>query len=80
LRWVFTNSHDGDNSESPARWLPTLTVWRRNAGNIAVFAAVLTVVFLVWARASLVIFAMFYTQEMPNLTGFLTQVRVHRQP
>ena len=42
--------------------------------NIAVFAAVLTVVFLIWARASLVIFAMFYTQEMPNLTGFLTQV------
>ena len=34
----------------------------------------LTVVFLIWARASLVIFAMFYTQEMPNLTGFLTQV------
>ena len=31
-------------------------------------------VFLIWARASLVIFAMFYTQEMPNLTGFLTQV------
>ena len=29
--------------------LPTLTVWRRNAGNIAVFAAVLTVIFLIWA-------------------------------
>ncbi|KAB2970477.1 DUF2189 domain-containing protein [Zoogloea sp.] len=53
---------------------PTLTVWRRNAGNIAVFAGVLTVIFLIWARASLVVFAMFYTQELPNLTGFLTQV------
>ncbi|WP_374493038.1 DUF2189 domain-containing protein [Zoogloea sp.] len=53
---------------------PTLTVWRRNAGNIAVFAAVLTVIFLIWARASLVVFAIFYTKEMPNLTGFLTQV------
>jgi uncharacterized membrane protein len=49
-------------------------VWRRNAGNIAVFAGVLTVIFLIWARASLVVFAMFYTQELPNLTGFLTQV------
>lgn len=54
--------------------LPTLTVWRRNAGNIAVFAAVLTVIFLIWARTSLVVFAIFYTKEMPNLSGFLSQV------
>ncbi|MBS0353191.1 MAG: DUF2189 domain-containing protein [Proteobacteria bacterium] len=53
---------------------PTLMVWRRNAGNLAVFAAVLTVIFLIWARASLVIFAIFYTQELPNLSGFLGQV------
>ncbi|TAH53106.1 MAG: DUF2189 domain-containing protein [Betaproteobacteria bacterium] len=53
---------------------PTLTVWRRNAGNIGIFAVVLGVVFLVWARASLVIFALFYTNEMPNLSGFLEQV------
>jgi uncharacterized membrane protein len=58
----------------PAELAPTLTVWRRNAGNIAVFAAVLTVIFLIWARASLVIFAIFYTQEIPNLSGFLGQV------
>jgi len=38
------------------------------------FAAVLTVIFLIWARASLVVFAIFYTREMPNLSGFLTQV------
>lgn len=53
---------------------PTLTVWRRNAGNIGIFAVVLGIVFLVWARASLVIFALFYTNEMPNLSGFLEQV------
>lgn len=53
---------------------PTLTVWRRNAGNIGVFAVVLGVIFLVWARASLVVFALFYTNEMPNLSGFLTQI------
>jgi uncharacterized membrane protein len=58
----------------PCALAPTLTVWRRNAGNIAVFAAVLTVIFLIWARASLVIFAIFYTKEMPNLSGFLSQV------
>lgn len=58
----------------PVQLGPTLTVWRRNAGNIAVFAAVLTVIFLIWARASLVVFAIFYTRELPNLSGFLTQV------
>ncbi len=54
--------------------LPTMLVWRRNAGNIGIFAVVLGVLFLVWARASLVIFALFYTNEMPNLTGFLQQL------
>lgn len=58
----------------PCRLAPTLAVWKRNAGNIGIFAVVLGVIFLVWARASLVIFALFYTDEMPNLSGFLTQV------
>jgi uncharacterized membrane protein len=53
---------------------PTLVVWKRNAGNIGVFAVVLGIVFLVWARASLVVFALFYTDEMPNLSGFLEQI------
>ena len=55
---------------------PTLTVWKRNAGNIGIFAVVLGIVFIVWARASLVIFALFYTTEMPNLSGFLKQLLV----
>ncbi|ENO90204.1 DUF2189 domain-containing protein [Thauera linaloolentis] len=54
--------------------LPTLTVWRRNAGNIGVFAVVLGIVFLVWARASLIVFALFYTGEMPDLSDFIGQV------
>lgn len=54
--------------------VPTLTVWRRNAGNLGIFAVVLGVVFLVWARASLIIFALFYTDDLPNLSGFLGQV------
>ncbi len=54
--------------------IPSLTVWRRNLGNLALFAGVLLVIFLVWARASLVIFAMFYTEELPTLDRFLNQV------
>ncbi|HRP76032.1 MAG TPA: DUF2189 domain-containing protein [Rhodocyclaceae bacterium] len=52
---------------------PSLVVWKRNAGNLGIFAVVLGVVFLVWARASLIMFALFYTSEVPNLTGFLSQ-------
>lgn len=53
---------------------PTLAAWRVRAGSIGVFSLILTVVFLVWARASLVVFALFYTSEMPSLQGFMRQV------
>lgn len=59
--------------EAPALG-PTLTAWRPNVGAIGIFALVLAVILLVWARASLVVFALFYTQEMPSLQGFLAQV------
>ena len=53
---------------------PTLTVWRRNMSNIGVFAVVLGVVLLVWARASMVVFALFYTEEMPSLDSLIEQI------
>ena len=53
---------------------PTLTAWKGNAGNLGVFAAILLVIFLVWARASMVVFALFYSGEMPTLSGFLRHV------
>ena len=39
--------------------------------NIGVLALVLAVVLMVWARASLVIFALFYNKGMPTMQGFL---------
>ncbi len=53
---------------------PTLAAWAPAAGAIGVFALVLVVILLVWARASLVVFALFYTSEMPSVSGFLGQV------
>jgi uncharacterized membrane protein len=53
---------------------PTLSAWRENVGAIGIYAIVLTVIVLVWGRASLVTFALFYTREMPSLQGFLAQV------
>jgi uncharacterized membrane protein len=54
--------------------VPTLTAWRANLGAFSMFALILTVVMLVWARASLVTFALFFSSGMPTLAGFLGQV------
>jgi len=58
----------------PAWLAPTLDAWRPNFGAIGIFALVLMVILLVWARASLVVFALFYTGGMPTLQGFLGQI------
>jgi uncharacterized membrane protein len=58
----------------PCALAPTLAVWRGNAGNIGIYCLVIGVVFLVWARASLVLFALFYDSQMPTLRGFLAQI------
>lgn len=57
----------------PVSLAPTLDAWRANAGAIGVFAIVLAVILLVWARASLVVFALFYTGGMPTLATFVEQ-------
>jgi uncharacterized membrane protein len=61
-------------SGQPAWLAPTLDAWRPNVGSVGMFALVLAVILLVWARASLVVFALFFTYDMPDLHGFLAQV------
>ena len=58
----------------PASLAPTLVAWRPSAGAIGIFALVLGVILLVWARASLIVFALFYTGEMPTVAGFVGQI------
>lgn len=58
----------------PCALVPTLTVWRSNMANIGLFSLVLLVIFLVWARASMVTFAMFFTGSMPDTRSMLVQV------
>lgn len=48
-----------ERGEAP-RLAPTLMAWRPNLPNIGILAAVLAVVLLIWARASAVIFALFF--------------------
>ena len=58
----------------PGLLAPTLDAWRPNVGAIGMFALVLGVILLVWARASLIVFALFYTGEMPTVAGFVVQL------
>jgi uncharacterized membrane protein len=58
----------------PCRLAPTLTAWRANVGAIGVYAMILTVILLVWARASLVTVALFYSGGMPTIHGFIEQI------
>lgn len=52
----------------------TFAAWEPNKAAIGMFAIVLAVVLMLWARASLVVFALFYTQGMPRLDDFLARV------
>lgn len=52
----------------------TLSAWRSNLGAFSLFALGLTVIMLVWARASLVTFALFFSTGMPTLKNFFGQV------
>ncbi len=70
---LYALSRRRERGEPP--WLaPTLDAWLGNAGAIGMFSLVLAVILLVWARASLIVFALFYTREMPSIAGFLGQM------
>ena len=59
---------------NPVALRDTLTAWRANLGAFSLFALGLTVIALVWARASLVTFALFFSSGMPTLKNFFGQV------
>jgi len=58
----------------PTALAPSLSAWRANLGAFSLFALILTVIMLIWARASLVTFALFFSGGMPTLGGFLERV------
>ena len=69
---LYALSRDREAGRKP-RLVPSLTAWRENLGGLGVYVLVVTVIFLVWARASLVTFALFSTGTMPDLKGFLAK-------
>ena len=52
----------------------SLACWRRNPGGVGFFAAIVTFAMIVWARVSVVIFALFSTRDFPTLQGVLKQI------
>ncbi len=48
----------------------SLMCWRPNISNLALFALVCLIVSLIWARASAVIFAVFYNSGLPSMEDF----------
>lgn len=58
----------------PAALTPTLTAWRDNLSNIALFSLVLIVIYLIWSRASLVTFALFFSGPLPDVRSMMVQV------
>lgn len=69
---LYALSRERERGGRP-RLVPSLTSWRENVGGLGVYVLVITVIFLVWARASLVTFALFSTGTMPDLKGFLAK-------
>lgn len=60
--------------------IPSLSAWRANLMNVGIFAGVLVVILLIWARASLVIFALFFQGGLPTFLEIVQTVITFEQP
>ncbi len=67
---IYELSRQRERGE-PTMLAPTIDIWRPNLGSIGIFALVLGVLLLVWSRASLVVIAVSFPDEMPSLQGFM---------
>jgi uncharacterized membrane protein len=67
---LYALSRDREQGVKP-RLIASLTAWRENVGGLGIYVLVITVIFLVWARASLVTFALFSTGTMPDIRNFI---------
>lgn len=52
----------------------SLTCWKVGPASIGFFAAILTFLMVIWARVSVIIFALFSTTDFPTLKGVIFQL------
>lgn len=70
---LYALSRQRERGEPPSL-AASLTSWRRNVRGIGFFAAILTFAMIVWARVSVVIFALFSSTDFPTLHGIFRQI------
>ncbi len=58
----------------PATAIRTMFAWRANVQGIGIYLMIATVILLLWGRASLITFAMFFSSGTLELKHFLQQV------
>jgi uncharacterized membrane protein len=57
----------------PLNLRPTLLAWRPNRASLGIFSLVLGVLLLLWSRASLVVVAVSFPDQLPSLGAFLDE-------
>lgn len=67
-----------ERGESPKLRL-SIAAWRPNLANVGVFAALMVVVLLLWARASLIVFALFFDGGLPTFADVVRTVLTFEQ-
>jgi len=76
---LYALSKQLEMGEKPAL-IPTLSIWRVNIKNVGIFAGVLLVIFMIWARASMVIFALFFHGTLPTFKDVVFNVITFQDP
>ncbi|MBL8352025.1 MAG: DUF2189 domain-containing protein [Burkholderiaceae bacterium] len=70
---VYELSRQRERGEPPDL-VASLTCWMRNLKSIALFTVLLVFCMIVWARVSVVMFALFASQDYVTLQGILRQI------
>jgi uncharacterized membrane protein len=52
----------------------SMGAWRRNWKSLGFFAVILTFLLIVWARVSVVLFALFANHDYPDMQSMITQI------
>lgn len=70
IYWLSRQRERGEKTSLTA----SLFCWSVNPASIGFFAAILTFLMVVWARVSVVIFALFSTRDFPTMQGVIFQI------
>lgn len=70
---IYWLSRQHERGEKPSL-TASLFCWMENPASIGFFAAILTFLMVVWARVSVVIFALFSVRDFPTMQGVIFQI------